>query len=646
MQRLQILAPLLVVAGLVSSPAWAMGFGRPTGGTALGQPLNFSIGLRLDGDESLEPACVNAEVASGDHVLPAHEVRARLERLGTGGFRIRVSTGMAIDEPVVQVSLRVGCPPRLMRAFTVLADPPSALARGGEGESLPEAAEPPSSSANPFLAAAGPGNRSGESSPPVVRRPSAARAMVAAAPEPAAASSAPARTRQRMPSGRGGARPVLQLDPVEADAMVDPPLRMATRLSAPRPAGGASAAAVEGPLLAPPAGLAEPDRLQALELALAQLREESSRKDRSLAELQSRLRVTAASRPDSSVVYALLGLCGLLSVALVGVLWSRRLERRRAGWWAAAAAEVAEQIAPPPGSEVSFGPVTDRHAAGASPRSVPGTLQASGAAGPGAAVAPLTQQATAVPPAPLPAVAMAQAGDPEPLPGPAPAEPRRPMTAEELIDLEQQVEFFVVLGQDDAAIDLLMGHVRSTGGVSPLPYLKLLEIYRRRNEQEPYERLRDRFNRRFNGHVPAWDTELDSGDGLEGHPEALASLQAQWAAPSKLMDLLDEMLFHRDSGRPFAVPAYRELLFLYGIARDLCERESPNGGVDLLLPLGEDEFVARFRAAAAATGMPLVEEPLSLDLDISTGHPDLGGESPGHSGVDFVLDDEAPFKPR
>ena len=37
--------------------------------------------------------------------------------------------------------------------------------------------------------------------------------------------------------------------------------------------------------------------------------------------------------------------------------------------------------------------------------------------------------------------------------------PRRAVSAEELIDLEQQAEFFVMLGQDDAAVDLLLNHI-------------------------------------------------------------------------------------------------------------------------------------------------------------------------------------------
>ena len=97
----------------------------------------------------------------------------------------------------------------------------------------------------------------------------------------------------------------------------------------------------------------------------------------------------------------------------------------------------------------------------------------------------------------------------------APAARLGAASVEELIDLEQQADFFVVLGQDEAAIDLLMGHVRSTGGVSPLPYLKLLEIYRRRGEREAYERVRERFNRRFNAYAPDWDADLQQGRALD-----------------------------------------------------------------------------------------------------------------------------------
>ena len=202
------------------------------------------------------------------------------------------------------------------------------------------------------------------------------------------------------------------------------------------------------------------------------------------------------------------------------------------------------------------------------------------------------------------------------------------MSAEELIDLEQQAEFFVVLGQDDAAIDLLMGHVRSTGGVSPLPYLKLLEIYRRRGEREPYDRIRERFNRRFNAYAPEWDVDPELGLSLEGYPEVMGRLQNAWASPSQAMDLLDVALFRRDAGPTFDVPAYRELLFLYSLSRDLAERDTPeDGAVDLLLPLGDEEGItATFTnvpATPVETAVVPAQEAFALDLDVSTDQPPL-----------------------
>ena len=167
----------------------------------------------------------------------------------------------------------------------------------------------------------------------------------------------------------------------------------------------------------------------------------------------------------------------------------------------------------------------------------------------------------------------------------------RDVSIEELIDLEQQAEFFVVLGQDEAAIDLLVDHLRNTGGGSPLPYLKLLEIHHRRGDKAAYERMRTRFNHRFNAYAPEWDMGemgLHGGRSLEDYAGIVPRLQQVWSRPLDAMAELEALLFRKSRGELFDLPAYREVLFLYSLARDLLDREAADtGNVDLLLPLSE-----------------------------------------------------------
>ena len=164
----------------------------------------------------------------------------------------------------------------------------------------------------------------------------------------------------------------------------------------------------------------------------------------------------------------------------------------------------------------------------------------------------------------------------------------RDVSIEELIDLEQQAEFFVVLGQDDAAIDLLTEHLRTTGGGSPLPYLKLLEIHHRRDEREAYERIRGRFNHRFNAYAPEWGVDLGHGRSLDDYSGVIPRLQQVWTRPLDAMAELEALLFRKSRGDLFDLPAYREVLFLNSLARDLMDRASADtGNVDLLLPLAD-----------------------------------------------------------
>jgi hypothetical protein len=89
------------------------------------------------------------------------------------------------------------------------------------------------------------------------------------------------------------------------------------------------------------------------------------------------------------------------------------------------------------------------------------------------------------------------------------------------------------------------------------------------------------------------------------------------------METLDASLFRRNkSDETFDLPAYRELLFLYSIARDLAEHGGslPSTEVDLLLPLQDEAEgpISRLMATPSTMGefqhSDLMTMPLDLDV--------------------------------
>ena len=166
-------------------------------------------------------------------------------------------------------------------------------------------------------------------------------------------------------------------------------------------------------------------------------------------------------------------------------MWQQARLRREVKWWTDAAngpesrLTEARRTMAPPMPEPPEAASRPAHAAApfqalhGATETFPAPMAAS-LRMPAAAMAPAVPETPVAPARPTELVGMGDA-----------QVPARELSVEELIDLEQQADFFVVLGQDEAAIDLLMEHVRSSGGASPMPYLKLLEIYRRRGDRPP-----------------------------------------------------------------------------------------------------------------------------------------------------------------
>ncbi len=148
--------------------------------------------------------------------------------------------------------------------------------------------------------------------------------------------------------------------------------------------------------------------------------------------------------------------------------------------------------------------------------------------------------------------------------------PSRAVKAEELFDVQQQTDFFVSLGQHEQAIEVLRSHIDDSGETSALVYLDLFNLYHQLKREADYEALRENFNQRFNGKIPAFEFCNDSSPGLEAYQVALSRIEALWPSP-KVLDIIEESIFRRpDAGaEPFDLEAYRELLMLYSVAKEI-----------------------------------------------------------------------------
>ncbi len=627
---------------LNASVAHAMGFGRTITATTLGQPLNFAAVVALDGDESLARECVSADVLIGDTRVLPENVRVTLEAArGSGERRVRVTTKVPVDEPIVTVNVVVGCGSQVSRRFVSFIDPPAVNLASAQAETL--APQRIDNQVVPLLDIVRNADATRRDAAPAASRLASADAerparrslrarshsgasTVVARREPLrTARTAKARTPSTVVASSSGtvattrAAPRLRLDTASGLAAIPAP-RAPVAGNAPAPTtaaavdpSGAQVIAAQAALDAASAALGrERDRIQILEAGLSRLKADSESQQKTLLELQARLRQAEGERYANGLVYLLSA--GLLFFALLSAaFWALRpRQRRRARWFDEAARREkiarAAAVAPAPGAPSigagnSVPPVVSQHPSqwgesspGMLPVTAPATiggLEVTTVLAPQSHYARMSQ-----------AAASANASNA----GGTIRSASSPI--EELIDLEQQAEFFVVLGQDEAAIALLDSHLQTIGASSPLPYLQLLEIHQRRGDPVAYEKVRLAYERQFRAHAPEWSADIDFGRSLDEYPQAIAQLQSIWDMPLHAMESLDRLLFRRsDEDDSFDFPACRDLLFLYSIARDRAGAvDTEHGPIDLLLPFDD----------AATEPMPVSGDSMfAVDLDVS-----------------------------
>ncbi len=654
-----------MLAALPGTTAHALGISAPQTRSALGQPLELVFPVSLGPNETLALECVHAEVMAGDARVPPSLINIRLEGSNESNVHaVRLQSVTQVNEPIVTVTVALGCPARVTRQYVALIDPPSSVATAsvlppadlptpeeirsqGYSPALRAALDASESKPEMLLAQVPASVASAPSRPAPAPRLSGAPRLAASgsAAVPEAAASAPRKTRKR-PSPPQEPKAIAL-----ADAHASKPARKAEvsrlKLDAPEPVevpapklAAASAATISAS--APASTIVEmaatsasavasdatQDRLAAMEARINQVQKQNQEQQAKLLQLQAELNAAQAQRYQNPLVWVL----ALLVAALGGLsayLWRSR-KHADEDWWESNRALPAPAPSSPPLSKAVVAPDSElgRGASGL------GDFMSAGSTLP----MPIGGD-DMTEPVPLLADPVSRfggldamrPGDEATMPAaltierpPGAQDPTAPVTVEELIDMQQQVDFFLVLGQADAAIDLLQSRV-STGASSALPYLKLMEIYQSQGDTDSFAAMAQSFAERFNAMPPAWGGDMNEGRLLEAYEPVLVSVQNVWTDAAVSMALLQNLLTFGPDGdelRGFDLPAYRDLLMLYSVARDLSEHDVRGDQIDLFLPLDSNGKGAATDMMATMAwqhdeDMPAPTKHVAVDLDIS-----------------------------
>jgi hypothetical protein len=685
----------------------ALSLGRSRGAAVLGRTLDVSVLASVEPkEETPESGCFSAEVFYGETRIGAQNVTLTPVRSSSTEVAVRVRVNTLVDEAFVTVYLRALCGASVSRRYVLLADAPSESAAAVQApfsvSNLP--ATPATSGAGSATVGAAAGSFSADVAAKrkarderraALRASQAASPAANATPEDAANAQASRAARDQVKAqarelalqraqerkSKSAAAPAaaqmsktltprLKVDLLDLAPLYEPQLRSSSEmLSQPTTdlQARAQAAAMWRAINSSPEDLLrDGDRLKAIETDVRAMSELTKQQSKELASLRSDLSQAQRERYANPLVYAL----GALSLgALAFAVWAwRRRPGRSAPWWGSASRQQESDFtrtgARPAPSEAMA------HAAQAAHASYSADdLDYLPPPAPAPAFAPSLAPATFVaPPAPFVSSRKAAASvkadfansssahstaelvAPVPRAGvsmdfghSAPSTPRS-VNAEELFDIQQQADFFMSLGQHSQAIDILQNHISDNVGTSALAYLDLFDIYHKIGQRDDFDALREEFNRVFNAQVPEFDSYGKDSRGLEDYESAMQRIQALWPS-TKVLAVIEESIFRMPEldAKPFDLEAYRELMLLYALAKDLSTHDSVIGDlmVDFDLPPGVvEDFsglnnlpVAQASAPTPSSFSPTKVQPLSaaqdvdIDLDIWGGGADVAKTS-------------------
>jgi len=638
----------------------AMTLGRARSIALLGQPLELSIPVQFDPEERPSGFCFDADVYFGENKLDSSQITVTTQWMESqSAAQVRVVSRQFIDEPVVTVYLRAGCLQKTTRKYVMLSDLATEMAASvAPANVLVRTPALPASVSIATFDSANP-------TAPITQVVELSRQKTAKATpsRPASnlveASETPVRS-PNMTNPANLRRPRLKLAPLDMSQERDPVLKLsADMFLAPSEdlTKRSQAAALWKSLNASAQDILRDEaRIHSLESDLQSQKDVTAKNGQSLHDLSTRLEQVEAQKYANPLVYALMFLLVFCGVSLAYV--ANRLRSKVVGsspWWRGGGSKedafnTEESGFLPPvrtidsvKSEASTTSRKDRTSVAASDVVDRSVLEVDIDIDLNLGESVFASAGRV----PVPPVVESGTTDLQPVSVDVPLhrdfsqsamDGLRSTNMQEMLDVRQQAEFFMTLGQYDEAIGLLTGSIKDSGESSPLVYLELLKALHSLSRKSEYDRYRRDFNARFSGRIPEYSGFSGGGADLEEYPEVLLKISSSWPSHAAL-DVIESCLVYspeRDSKLGFDLNAYRDLLTLHGVAsRILSTSESgpaPFSTTKIEFPqvdsghpafLTDDFLPESTQSVQALPGLALDAHECAVDLDLSDGASNL-----------------------
>jgi hypothetical protein len=538
----------------------AFALGDLSGSAVIGRPLDVSVQIQTGQGEDASAACVSADVYYADARQVAPRISIAAPNAGvSGAVAVRVQSAAVVNEPVITVLMRTSCGSSNMRRYVLLADlpqsapAPAAVAAASPTFVMPslKVAAQPDVQLKPMQAATEFSGTVQSQKTSKKRKDKKSKAKIA---EPGAATSAESVMQKMVPRTPG--KSLLKLDPLEM---------LSDRIDS-----------LDSTMLFAPTedALKQTQQISSLLQDMKALRELSAKNEAKLLALKSQLQQAQDQQVPMMLVY---GLCALVLACLGAIAWLWRRQSRQpaapAAWWNDADASSPATVLMP--NKPLVNPAVSVKAPVAPETELDERL----------VVAPVKAPTTVVesskpePVVPVKDVELDIDFDHFMLKEPEPVKPKsessasatveespiRFLVSEPVVDIRQQAEFFVSLGQADRALRLLKKQMAESTEPNPFVHLDLMALYHSLGLKADFLESREVFQSLFNVILPEFSAFNQEGQDLESYPDLLADLAAKWPSV-KALALLDACIFYNPKAqiRPtFDLAAFRDMLMLH-----------------------------------------------------------------------------------